>query len=262
MSSRLVRAGKRLKQLRVRLGLSTRDVELRSKRIAQERRSQEFYLSHSWVIDIESGEFQPSWFKLYCLACVYGCPFTEILSYFEMPLWTSEPGQNAGFPKTHLLASGFTTDTSTIELPVEVKPPSELERTNLLAHMVETWQQVPVGLLKHLDLRKSMYGYIGLKDFTLYPLIRPGSLVQIDTTQRKVSPEKWRTEFERPIYFVELHGGYLCSWCQLDRGQLMVIPHPYSLQNVRRFDYPSQAEIVGRVTGIVMRITGENLPKM
>jgi hypothetical protein len=26
---------------------------------------------------------------------------------------------------------------------------------------------------------------------------------------------------------------------------------------VRRFDYPSQAEIVGRVTGVTMRIVGE-----
>jgi hypothetical protein len=38
---------------------------------------------------------------------------------------------------------------------------------------------------------------------------------------------------------------------------LIVIPHPHSHQDTRRFDYPSQAEIVGRVTGVVMRIVGE-----
>jgi hypothetical protein len=81
--------------------------------------------------------------------------------------------------------------------------------------------------------------------------------VQIDPSQTKISAEKWKTEFDRPIYFVELHDGYVCSWCQVDRGQLIIIPHPQSLQNVRRFEYPSQAEIVGRVTGVVMRIARE-----
>lgn len=141
-----------------------------------------------------------------------------------------------------------------MSLPVEFKPEFRFEKTNLLSRVVEKWDEVPIGLLQHLDLRKSMYGYIGLEDNTLYPLIRPGSLVQIDPSQRKISSAQWRTEFERPIYFIELRNGYLCSWCQLDKGQLMVIPHPQSRQAVRHFDYPSQAEVVGRVTGVAMRI--------
>jgi len=46
----------------------------------------------------------------------------------------------------------------------------------------------------------------------------------------------------------------------VDRGQLIVIPHPHSHQDVRRFDYPSQAEIVGRVTGVAMRIVRKKQP--
>jgi len=63
-------------------------------------------------------------------------------------------------------------------------------------------------------------------------------------------------EIERftPSDLSELREGYVCSWCQLEQGQLMVIPHPQSRQSVRHFDYPSQAEIVGRVTGVAMRI--------
>ena len=97
-------------------------------------------------------------------------------------------------------------------------------------------------------------------NLTLFPLIRPGSLVQIDATQRKIVASKWKTEFDRPIYFVELRSGYVCSWCQVDHGQLMVIPHPHSHQDVKRFDYPSQAEIVGRVTGVAMRIVTSGEP--
>jgi hypothetical protein len=158
------------------------------------------------------------------------------------------------------LDTGAEVDIEKVTLPVEFKAEFRLEKTNLLARVVEKWDEIPIGLLQHLDLRKSVYGYIGLEDYTLYPLIRPGSLVQIDASQRKLSAEKWKTEFDRPIYFVELRNGYVCSWCQVDRDQLIVIPHPHSHQDVRRFDYPTQAEIVGRVTGLAMRIVSEKAP--
>ena len=253
---------KRLKELRERLGLSTRDVEARSREIAQDRHSQDFYISHSWVTDIESGKFKPRWFKLHTLSQIYGCGLTEIMSYFGMPLTDARPDRLlVGIPKTHLLSSEPSAEAGNVTLPAEFKPDFQLERTNLLARVVEKWDEVPIGLLQHLDLRKSTYGYIGLEDFTLHPLIRPGSLVQIDSSQRKISAEKWKTEFDRPIYFVELRDGYVCSWCQVDRGQLIIIPHPQSPQDIRRFDYPSQAEIIGRVTGVAMRIGGEKLPE-
>jgi hypothetical protein len=183
------------------------------------------------------------------------------MSYFGLPLGNlSRYRRSIGVPKTHILESGADPDIDRVSLPVQFKPEFRLERTNLLARVVEKWEEIPVGFLQHLDLRKSVYGYIGLEDYTLFPLIRPGSLVQIDARQRKISADKWNTEFDRPIYFVELRNGYVCSWCQVDQGQLMIIPHSHSHQDVRRFDYPSQAEIVGRVTGVTMRIVGEGVP--
>lgn len=250
-------AGEKLRQLRARLGLTTREVEAKSLQIADERRNREYYLSHAWVTDIENGKFTPSIYKIYSLGAIYHVSYTEVLSCFGLPI--GELGRyrsSIGVPKTHLFG-GTELDNDQVSLPVQFKPEFQLEKTNLLARVVEKWDQIPVGFLQHLDLHKSVYGYIGLEDYTLYPLIRPGSLVQIDANQRKISAERWKTEFDRPIYFVELRGGYACSWCQVDRGQLMVIPHPHSRLDVRRFDYPSQAEIVGRVTGVAMRIVAE-----
>ncbi|HEV2618134.1 MAG TPA: helix-turn-helix transcriptional regulator [Candidatus Acidoferrales bacterium] len=251
-------AGKRLKALRESLGLTTRDVEEKSGRIAEERRNREYHISHAWVTDIENGKFTPSIYKFHTFSAVYNRRITELVSYYGLPLGDLNRYRlSIGVPKTHLLDSGSDLEVEKVSLPVEFKPEFRLERTNLLAQVVEKWNQIPVGFLQHLDLHKSVYGYIGLEDYTLYPLIRPGSLVQIDASQRKISVEKWKTEFDRPVYFVELRIGYVCSWCQVDRGQLIIIPHPHSHQDVRRFDYPAQAEIVGRVTGIAMRITAE-----
>jgi transcriptional regulator with XRE-family HTH domain len=258
----MVSAGQRLKAARERVGLSTRDVQKRSGQIALEKGNPEYYISHAWLTDMEHGKFVPQIFKLYSLGAIYDKSFTEIASYFGMRI--ADLGRDraaVGVPKTHLVDREGDAESQQVSLPVEFKPEFRFERTNLLARVVEKWDEVPVGLLQHLDLRKSMYGYIGLEDRTLFPLIRPGSLVQIDPTQRKISSMKWRTEFDRPIYFIELRDGYICSWCQLDRGQLMVIPHPQSLQSVRHFDYPSEAEVVGRVTGVVMRIVDEEIPE-
>jgi transcriptional regulator with XRE-family HTH domain len=255
-------AGARLRALREKLGLTTRDVELKSQQIAEERQNQEYHISHSWVTDIENGKFAPTIYKFHTFSAIYNRKLTELISYYGIPL--GELGRyraSIGVPKTHLLESGSDLETETVSVPARLKPEFRLEKTNLLARVVEKWDQIPVGFLQHLDLRKSVYGYIGLEDYTLYPLIRPGSLVQIDASQRKLSTEKWNTEFDRPVYFVELRNGYVCSWCQVDRGQLMIIPHPHSHQDVRRFDYPSQAEIVGRVTGVAMRIVGERSPE-
>ena len=54
--------------------------------------------------------------------------------------------------------------------------------------------------------------------------------------------------------FAELRGAYLCSWCEIREGHLLAVPYPTSRCEIRRFPYPREAEIVGRVTGVAMRL--------
>jgi hypothetical protein len=83
----------------------------------------------------------------------------------------------------------------------------------------------------------------------MYPMIRPGALLKIDTGQNKLLSNGWYNEYERPIYFVELRQAYACGWCELQRDQLLIIPHHSSPSSVRQFSYPREAEILGRVIG-------------
>ncbi len=160
-------AGERLKDLRVRLGLTTRDVEAKSLQIADERHSREYYLSHAWVTDIENGKFTPSIYKFHTFGAIYNRRITELLSYFGLPLGDlSRYRISIGVPKTHLLEGGADLDSEKVSLPVRFKPEFRLEKTNLLAQVVEKWDEIPLGFLQHLDLRKSVYGYIGLEDYT------------------------------------------------------------------------------------------------
>ncbi len=131
------------------------------------------------------------------MSAIYCRGFTELLSFFGLRIGDLNRDRAAmGTPKTHLLDYAVDLEEQKVSLPVQFKPEFQFERTNLLARVVEKWDEVPVGLLQHLDLRKSMYGYIGLEDYTLFPLIRPGSLVQIDASERKISSAKWKTEFD------------------------------------------------------------------
>lgn len=120
--------------------------------------------------------------------------------------------------------------------------------------MVEVWGEVPIALIQKLDVRHCQYGYVGQQDYSMFPLLRPGSFVQIDSHPIRNTTTEWRTEFDRPIYFIELRDSYACSWCEIRGSQITLIPHPLSGWTIRQFNYPTEAEIIGQVTGVAMRL--------
>jgi hypothetical protein len=86
-------------------------------------------------------------------------------------------------------------------------------------------------------------------------MLRPGSFVQIESQQTKVEPEGWHDEFERAIYFVELRDNlYVCSWCEVIGSHLVLLPSAKSGKQTRFVRYPGDADILGRVTAVTMRI--------
>jgi transcriptional regulator with XRE-family HTH domain len=250
-----LQAGLRLKQLRVRLGLTLRAVEDLSRRLAAEKQNQDFFISRGWLNNVENGSNTPSLFKLYSLGAIYHTHWSSIFSFFGLNL--SEFGRDQAMfapPKTQLVVEPEPKNDDTVVLPLRSPENIKLDKTNLLSRLVEIWGEVPIRMLQHLDLRKSVYGFIGMSDFTMFPILRPGSIVQIDGNQRKISPVKWQNEHDRPIYFIELRGEFLCSWCEVREGHLLAVPYPNSMCEIRRFVYPRDAEIVGRVTGVAMRL--------
>lgn len=248
-------AGERLRALRLRLGMTTRQVERLSHQIAETKNNQEFYISHAWLTNIETGEFTPSVYKLYSLSAIYRHKFSDLLGVFGLNLGElSKDILSIRLPTTHLIGKAVDVEGESLKVPTNLGEEFQLEKTSLVSRMIQNWGKVPLSVISHLNFASALYGYIGLEDFTLYPLLRPGSFVEIDSRQKKIRPVQWQTEFERPIYFVELHGAYVCSWCEMDGDQLIVVPHPQSHKEVRRFKYRAEAEIVGRVTAVAMRL--------
>lgn len=251
-------AGEKLQDIRFRLGLTVRDVAERSDRIAREEGNKEFDISSAWLVEIENSDGIPSVFKLYSLSVIYHIKFADLLLLYGLDLEKMTkhrmlmPGK-----QTHPTSIQVVDQDRTAIFPVRFDPGFNVERTNLVSRIVEIWGEVPMGLIQHLDFRSSLYGYVGLEDFTLWPLLRPGSFVQIDQRVRKIHPPNGATEYDRPIYFIELHDGYVCSWCELQGTRLILTPHPLSPCRTRLYECPNEATIVGQVTGVAMRIVDE-----
>src|SRR6516164_8491062 len=194
--------GEYLRELRSRLGITTRDVSELSQRIADREANSEFHISNAWLTQLENSDSVPSIFKLYSLAAIYRVKFTDLLLFFGLDLQKIAHHQLASpLPNTHLTNLEVYDTEKTVSFPVRFDRSFDLDNTNLLTRMVEIWGEVPIALLQQLDLRHNLYGYIGLQDFTLHPLLRPGTFVQVDQRVRRIQPQRWRTEFDRPIYF-------------------------------------------------------------
>lgn len=257
-----LRAGDQLRELRTRRGITTREVEEYSRLIADDHHNEEFYISNAWLTQLENRNSIPSIYKLFSLSVVYGTKFADLLEIFGVDLNASAHYQTAlPLENTRLVAFETPDPEKPIMFPVRFDRGFDPAQTGLISRMVEVWGEVPVALIQKLDVRHCQYGYIGLDDYTMYPLLRPGSFLQVDTHIRRSQPADWRTEFDRPIYFFELRDGYTCAWCEVRDSQVTLIPHPLSGCRTRQFAYPDEAEIVGQVTAVAMRLVGNDEAK-
>lgn len=249
--------GERLKQIRTKLGMTTREVALLSKSIAEAESNNEFLVSGPWLTQIENERASlPSIYKLFTLASVYGLSYSNLLALYGVDIGKVNAFHaNMPIAKTHLADLAAPANSpAPLDLPIRFDAGLNMSHTNLLSRMIATWGQVPLEFIQHLDLRHRLYGFVGLKDFTLYPLLKPGSFVEINPALKSPRPRPVRSEFDRPIFFVDLRAEYACSWCEVIDDKLLLIAHALSPVKTRAFAYPQEAEIIGQVTGVAMRI--------
>lgn len=250
------KGGYKLRVLREALGCTMRDVENASLEIARRLRSEEFGIPPSRLSDIETKGVVPSVFRFYSLAAIYRRDYRELLSWYGVDLNDIHLDVGAAHPPSSHVSSAFE-NIAQISIPVRLDPGFNLQATMNFGRMIEKWGVVPLSYLSAFaaDDRYS-YGYIGTEDFTMYPILPPGSFVQVDERKNKATEDAWRTEFERPIYFIETREGFVCSWCQVQRENIVLQPHPLSPVPVRILRHPQEAEIIGQVVGVAMRLGG------
>ena len=245
--------GQKLRALRENLGYRMRDVELASNQIAQRFENEEFSIPPSRLSDIETKGITPSIFRLYSFAAIYRREYRELLSFYGLEL----DGISADVAFAHPQKSHVTEASSNIshvKIPTKLDPGFSLQKTTDMKRAIQQWGTVPMAYLELFADDRFTYGYIGLENFTMHPILPPGSFVQVDETRNKVEEGAWRSEYERPIYFVEMRDGFTCCWCSRKGESIVLQPHPLSPAAVRVLRYPQEAEILGQVVGVAMRL--------
>jgi transcriptional regulator with XRE-family HTH domain len=246
--------GQRLKRVRERLGLRYRDVEQASIRIAERHNNDEFVVALSRLSGIENEGTIPTVYRLYALCAIYRLDLNDVLSWYGVDIARlPADAVQISLPETHPL-SFAPAGHATVNFPLALDPGIDLRRTSYLSNMVQRWGRLPLTLLEGLDLRNHKYALVGSEDRWMYPLIQPGSLVLVDEKDRQVLKGGWSTGFDRPVYFVEHRNGYECSWCRLEGNNLVLEPYSASEFEAKHFRYPEEMDIVGRVTGVAMRL--------
>jgi len=246
-------AGKKLHELREHIGLTLRDVELASTTLAESRGIEEFIINPSRLSDIETKGVIPSIYRLYVLSVIYRADFTELLKVYGVDLsFTAADFSICSPGKTHRIE--MAEGRGNVQIPNKLDPGFDVRRSTDLGRMIESWGVVPMQYLQELSKKKYTYAYVGLEDLTMYPLLLPGSFVQVDEDRSRVEEKKWRSELERPIYFVETREGHVCCWCSVRRGEIILQSHPLSPVPARILKHPQEAEVLGQVVGVAMRL--------
>jgi len=227
-----VPAGQKLKSLRNRHNITVREVEQASRRIADVKGDKRFCISNGWLAQLENGDSEPSIWKLFSLSIIYRANLLDLLLLYNIDVNQKEKYEPVADPYLTQLIS------QNCQAVSEIAASLDWLSTGLNVGQTANGEDCPSHII---------YGHLGLAEFTMYPMIRPGALLKIDTSQNKLVTNTWRNEYERPIYFIELRDAYACGWCELQGNQLLIIPHHSSRATVRRFTYPREAEIVGRV---------------
>jgi transcriptional regulator with XRE-family HTH domain len=240
-----VPAGPKLKSLRNKRNITVREVEQASRRIADAKGDKRFFISNGWLAQLENGASEPSICKLFSLSVIYRANFLDLVRLYSVDVDEKEKYEPVADPYHTQLISHRTDGDG--QLWSQISTQNEHLATTLMPEvnaMRPAQAAIDGNHAPHI-----IYAHLGLKDLTMYPMICPNALLRIDTSQNKLSPVVWHNEYERPIFFIELRDAYACGWCELQGNQLLIIPHQASPASVRRFTYPREAEIIGRVVG-------------
>src|SRR5581483_12059376 len=117
----MLQAGQNLRGLREGLGLTMRDVESASSRIADRHRNEEFLIAPSRLSDIETKGLIPSIYRIYALAVIYRRDMREILSWYGVDVNDEAADLALSIPpKSH--RSETLHNATVVQMPVRLDP--------------------------------------------------------------------------------------------------------------------------------------------
>lgn len=249
--------GKLLRGFREEWGLSLRQVKQRSEAIAELWGNSSHVVSFSYLAKLENGKHDVQDMavsKLLTLTEIYSKEPDALLSACRPPRFSSQLKDPIGGPaSTQLITEGRLANRASKIMPDDLSSVCPPRNTSLLSG-----GEMP-GKSGRENSAKNRYrrAIVGELDMTLYPMVRPGTLITYDTYQRSVASRKTYTnEFDRPIYLLDTREGYVCCWCDVEEDGtiLRIVPHPLGQTHFGLLKYGQDVRVVGRVVFIAMSL--------
>ena len=148
----------------------------------------------------------------------------------------------------------------------DTSPTEKLQLTSLLRdsgsathRLLMAWSNVPLLLMQEIDWERGPLVIIGFEDLMMWPLLPPGTLLQLDQNKRKVTDGNW-SEFARPVFLIEYEARFHCCHAQRRGDSLLLISHADSPhQPIRSVPY-KKAKVRGQLTPIFRPLATRNGP--
>ncbi len=90
MNNRIYQAGQRLRQIREERGLTLKDVEEQSQRLAEKTQIMDYLITAGRVSRVENSNTLPSLYKLATLSFIYELPLAEMFDIYGIDIPTAE----------------------------------------------------------------------------------------------------------------------------------------------------------------------------
>lgn len=241
-------SGLKIKKLRYRLGLSIRDVALASRKVAEKNGDNRYMVSSAQLADAENHGQKLGVHKICSLAVIYQRSVLEMLALLGVDVYKGLDYRDC-FCTTITHPIDLPLSPAGVEAPTRMDPDYNRETTVLLNQIIMDWGMIPFEFLNRNLFQKFLYAYIGQSDNLMYPILRPGAIVKVDTREKVPQNNMWPNEFERPLYLVETSSGWRCAWCKREGSNLVLVPHPLSQKIQEIYRMRSGVKIIGQVVG-------------
>src|SRR5215469_9895485 len=117
----MISGGQNLRILREKLGLTMRDIETASDRIARRKQNEEYLIPISRLSDFETKGVIPSIYRLYSMAAIYRRDLSELLSWYGVDLNIPISDLEVSSPaRSHLSQALF--NAQTVQCPFRLIP--------------------------------------------------------------------------------------------------------------------------------------------
>lgn len=237
--------GEWLRELREELHLTRMAIERLTGEIARIANDERYRIRRGRLADMEDGRAVPDIFEAKSLSQCYKVTYRAILQAFGVRLEDSE-GTPQGPTQSDETANQWSFADTDRPFSLTFQSNISFDTTRLVTESAEELG-VPAIVRQRLDAGQFRLGIIGLNDDTMDDLVPGGSVVVIDKSHNRVEMRDWKTIQERPIYFVWHEQGYSCSWVNVVRDTLFIIPYPTSRRPVMIFKMPRAATVIGRI---------------